>query len=94
MSFWNECKESIPTLSENKAILFLFLNIFIPGLGTLFISFCPCLPRQTLIAFLQFFLAVLIVGWLWSVYWGMIMFQKAQGPIKTGAHSDPPDPKV
>ena len=55
---FKEWKESIPVVSSTKSIIFLFLNIFFPGLGTLLIGCCPCLPEQTFCAILQFLLAL------------------------------------
>jgi len=31
-----------------------------------------------LIGILQFFLAALLIGWLWSIWWGFIIFTKSQ----------------
>jgi len=67
-------KQDIPVLSKGVAIFLLIINIFLPALGTLFMA---CLgpefkPSQIIVALLQFLLTGLLIGWIWSVWWGFL----------------------
>ena len=63
-------------------VLFL-MNFMIPGLGTL-ISACFCYEdgawskTQIFVGCLQMMTAVFIVGWIWSIYWGIKFIQKSR----------------
>ncbi|KAK5880069.1 hypothetical protein CesoFtcFv8_023135 [Champsocephalus esox] len=71
------------------AVICLFLNTFIPGLGTFISAFTVlCGARSELVsqrgvccvfwlnvaaAFIQILTAVIMVGWIMSIFWGMDM---------------------
>ncbi|KAM8832695.1 protein stum homolog isoform 1-T1 [Spinachia spinachia] len=82
-------RAAIPTMPFPLAVICLFLNTFIPGLGT-FISALAvlCGARNELIsergvccvfwlnvaaALIQVLTAVVMVGWIMSIFWGMDM---------------------
>jgi hypothetical protein len=72
-------KQDIPVLSKGTAILLLILNIFIPALGT-FLMACigpEFKSSQLIVAILQFLLAGLLIGWIWSVWWGILVVEKS-----------------
>lgn len=90
---------AIPSMPLSVAILCCIFNIIVPGLGT-FVSawttLCGCktglgAPAKAfglniLSAFLQMVSFVLIVGWVWSIIWGMNFVQisvSAGKPQKT-----------
>jgi hypothetical protein len=54
------------------AVLMLVLNIILPGTGTMLNG---CFGRVCLdllvIGFLQLLTAVLLVGWIWSIWYGI-----------------------
>ncbi|XP_076463529.1 protein stum homolog isoform X2 [Babylonia areolata] len=81
---------SIPCMPLPVAILCCIFNIVVPGLGTFisaWTSLCGCKTRlghpakafglNLLAAFLQMVTFVLIVGWVWSIIWGMNFVQIA-----------------
>ena len=57
-----------------------WLNVFFPGAGTMLSS---CMGRdgfvgiQFLIGFCQFLLAATLIGWIWSIYWGCLIWSNA-----------------
>lgn len=82
-------KQDIPSLSRGLAIVILLLNIFIPPLGTFLLS---CFggsfkPTQLIIALLQLLLLGILIGWVWSVWWGILTMEKCHDssavPIET-----------
>jgi hypothetical protein len=72
-------KADIPSLSKGTAIFILVLNIVAPPFGTLLLS---CLggefkPTQVVIAILQLLTLGIIIGWIWSIWWGILTVEKA-----------------
>ncbi|XP_026196465.1 protein stum homolog isoform X2 [Anabas testudineus] len=82
-------RAAIPTMPFPLAVICLFLNTFIPGLGTFVSAFTVlCGARSELIsergvccvfwlnvaaALIQILTAVIMVGWIMSIFWGMDM---------------------
>ncbi|KAI3386857.1 hypothetical protein SNEBB_010268 [Seison nebaliae] len=83
----NKCRcfiAALPVVPKKLSILFLLLNVFIPGTGTVGAGFACCRYRRSdknlskgkaislnfLAGFLQLLLAPIIVGWIWSLHWG------------------------
>uniref|UniRef100_A0A3B3ZYL7 Stum, mechanosensory transduction mediator homolog n=1 Tax=Periophthalmus magnuspinnatus TaxID=409849 RepID=A0A3B3ZYL7_9GOBI len=82
-------RAAIPTMPFPLAVICLFLNTFIPGLGTFISAFTVlCGARSDLIsergkccvfwlnvaaALIQILTAVIMVGWIMSIFWGMDM---------------------
>ncbi|XP_054719377.1 protein stum homolog, partial [Uloborus diversus] len=77
-------RKAIPHMPVPLAVFLCLLNVLIPGLGTLissFAVFCGCtteygdkrksLLYNLLAALLQLLMAPIIVGWIWSVLWGI-----------------------
>ena len=71
---------TIPSVSGCCAIFILILNIFLPGVGTLVLA---CIGpsiwcgNQILAGIFQILLAPLIIGWIWSIYWGILVLGKS-----------------
>ncbi|XP_037100405.1 protein stum homolog isoform X1 [Syngnathus acus] len=82
-------RAAIPTMPFPLAVICLFLNTFVPGLGTLVSAFAAlCGARSELAAqrgvccifwlnvaaaLIQMATAVIMVGWIMSIFWGMDM---------------------
>lgn len=82
-------RAAIPTMPFPLAVICLFLNTFIPGLGTFISAFTVlCGAHSELIsergkccvfwlnvaaALIQIVTAVIMVGWIMSIFWGMDM---------------------
>ncbi|XP_035474076.1 protein stum homolog isoform X1 [Scophthalmus maximus] len=82
-------RAAIPTMPFPLAVICLFLNTFIPGLGTFISAFTVlCGARSELVpergvccvfwlnvaaALIQILTAVIMVGWIMSIFWGMDM---------------------
>ena len=58
-------------------IVLFILNIF-PGLGTLISSICgsSCNCDTVLVALLQMITAPIIVGWVWILWFGWLIYEK------------------
>lgn len=74
----------VPALSSREGGICVFvLNVLIPGSGT-FLASCLVKKEESEpnvlvldvgIAILQFALAFILIGWLWSLWWGFLMYQ-------------------
>ena len=74
-------KGKLPVVNKTLGVILLVLNIFFPGLGTMI---CSCVgPKfeadNLIVGILQLLLAGCIIGWIWSIWWGIIILQKASG---------------
>lgn len=72
-------KDLIPVTSKVIAIILLVLNIFFPGVGTLIMA---CVGGQfmcehIICGVLQILLAFIIIGWVWSIVWGVFLLLRA-----------------
>ena len=73
---------AVPVLSNVWAYVCLVLNILLPGMGTIL---CSCLgdanmnKTQLGCGIVQFLTAPFIVGWLASIYWGILIVKKSKG---------------
>lgn len=72
-------KADIPSLGKGLALVLLILNIIFPAWGT-FLSAClgkEFKSTQIIVGLLQFFTCFLIIGWIWSIWWGILIYEKA-----------------
>ena len=72
----------VPVVEQGMAVLCLLANVFIPGLGTIvggIIGGKPLIGRGVA----QFFLTLIIVGWVWGVVTGFQLLQNAVWAEKT-----------
>jgi len=81
MSLWTtivELQNEIPSTNIVVAIILLLLNIFFPGLGTAVMSLLNGFkPKTLLVALLQFLLTIILIGWIWSIWWGILCVTKS-----------------
>ena len=73
----------VPVVHNIMSYIVLALNVVIPGTGTILAA---CLSdshaankSQITIGFLQLLTAIYIFGWVWSIYWGILIIQKSLG---------------
>jgi uncharacterized membrane protein (DUF485 family) len=69
----------IPVLPTSIAVLLLILNIFFPSTGTFYMA---CIgdkfrKSQIFVGVLQLMTSFLLVGWIWSIYWGIVVVKKS-----------------
>ena len=77
---WEIIKD-FPTLEGIWPFVCLALNFFIPGTGTVL---CGCLADPNAwskmhmgIGVTQMLTSFYIIGWVWSIYWGILIVMKA-----------------
>ncbi len=79
-----EWQDDIPKTSQVLAIIALIINIlFAPGIGTCIAALVHeeggGMRQCTLIiGIIQFFTAGCLIGWIWAIWWGFLIFQKAK----------------
>ena len=76
-------QQSIPKISgEKMSILLWWCNVMCPGLGTI-ASSCLGEPNvimdQVIVGILQNITACCVVGWIWSIWWGALIYKKHWG---------------
>ncbi len=79
MTILDKWKSDIPSLNKGLAIVLLILNCILPSLGT-FLSAClgsSFKMDQIIVGLLQFFTCFLIIGWIWSIWWGILIYEKS-----------------
>lgn len=60
-------------------IVLLLLNIFFPGLGTILNSCMGLKFNATtcIVGILQMLTAYILIGWVWAIWWGVIIMEKS-----------------
>ena len=74
---WQQLQE-VPKVNNVLSLFCFALNVILPGFGTV-IAACAVEEElvsktQVVIGFLQFATSVFVVGWIWSIYWGWLIF--------------------
>ncbi|CAM9747469.1 unnamed protein product [Ectocarpus sp. 6 AP-2014] len=70
-----------PTLKTPLALILFIVNIFLPGksesvasfgtsVGTIIVGALSCSCETLIVGLLQLFTSCIIVGWVWSIWWG------------------------
>ena len=77
-------------MNKYVGIAVFVFNLVIPGLGTA-IAACandgPVSKLQLAIGLFQFLTTYILVGWVWSIYWGWLIVSKAWGPVRAQAQA-------
>ena len=71
---------SVPSMDKTMALVMLIINIFFPGFGTIIgalVGKTSEVGLQIVIGIIQLLTAWLLIGWIWAIWWGIIMVQKA-----------------
>mmetsp|Transcript_22464 Transcript_22464/g.24983 ORF Transcript_22464/g.24983 Transcript_22464/m.24983 type:complete len:83 (+) Transcript_22464:36-284(+) len=72
-------KEIPEVKGEMICIVLWILNLFAPGFGT-FLSSClgdkDCISSQIIVGILQWLTGFCIIGWIWSIWWGALIYKK------------------
>ncbi|PIC49685.1 hypothetical protein B9Z55_008212 [Caenorhabditis nigoni] len=92
-------RAEIPIMPLTLAVFCCFLNMVVPGTGTFLsgisVMCCSdsrgsskfrCLIVNTLAAILQFLLFPLLIGFVWSVIWGIMFIQIARNWFISDLH--------
>ncbi len=78
-SIFTRLKNHLPEMNKILAIVILVLNIFFPGIGTMCLFFiCGFKSEHLVVGLIQLITAICIVGWVWSVLWGVILVTKSK----------------
>ena len=75
--------QQVPTLDTNWGTGMLIVNILLPGVGTLVAGIKSERNTTMVIGVFQFLLAFIIVGWIWSIYWGYLLYKKVRAPCSS-----------
>ncbi|OAO16235.1 hypothetical protein AV274_1303 [Blastocystis sp. ATCC 50177/Nand II] len=69
----------IPKVNHMTAVILLIVNIVLPGIGTLIggiINEGGCDCCMVVCGIVQSCLTACLVGWIWSIWWGIKMVNK------------------
>ena len=79
MGILEDLQAEIPCTTSIIAIILLIINIIFPGIGTVVMAFIGGFkPKTLIVGILQFFTAFLIIGWIWSIWWGIVCLTKSK----------------
>eukprot|EP00123_Amoebidium_parasiticum_P020265 comp4639_c0_seq1/m.826 comp4639_c0_seq1/g.826 ORF comp4639_c0_seq1/g.826 comp4639_c0_seq1/m.826 type:complete len:224 (-) comp4639_c0_seq1:777-1448(-) len=80
----------VPVMPYWAAGVLAFVNVLIPGIGTIIAGImAQCFPNRAhwnpaytttlnvVVGILQLFSAVVVIGWLWSIVWSLLLLQEA-----------------
>jgi hypothetical protein len=81
-SWFSKIKDGLPSLNPALAVILLIINIFLPGVGTMILGCINggCDITHIVVGILQFITAGIIIGWIWSIWWGILLVQKSAKP--------------
>ena len=79
-------KKSLVECSKGAGTCFFICNIISPGFGTLLSGYfgkdvgcCPkCRTEAVVIGFVQAFLTCIVIGWIWSIIHGYMLYKNAK----------------
>lgn len=74
-------EQSIVKVEAQRGLFILMFNTFLPGTGTIIAGFLvggDSVENNLLVGILQMFMTCLVVGWLWSVYTGFLIYNKSR----------------
>ena len=69
-------KKSIVKLEPTMGLICFIANIGWPGLGTIIAGFInkDAMMNNLIVGILQMFLTCILVGWIWSIYGGFLIW--------------------
>lgn len=74
----------VPKVSLTVSYIVAFVNVILPGFGTMIAAFVATSTNSTAVSktqlaigFMQFLTSFALVGWVWSIYWGWLIVQRA-----------------
>mmetsp|Transcript_19854 Transcript_19854/g.47337 ORF Transcript_19854/g.47337 Transcript_19854/m.47337 type:complete len:100 (-) Transcript_19854:808-1107(-) len=71
--------QNVPSVPRATGLLCLILNILpFPGLGSVIAGLQANSSSTVLIGIIQFFLFPGLIGFIWSVWWGVLIYRKSQ----------------
>mmetsp|Transcript_36648 Transcript_36648/g.57242 ORF Transcript_36648/g.57242 Transcript_36648/m.57242 type:complete len:95 (+) Transcript_36648:80-364(+) len=76
---WDEIvKQEVPNVGSNTwGLLCFILNIFLPGIGSIVAGVKGDKTSTMIVGVLQFVTGWFIIGWIWSIWWGWLIYSKA-----------------
>lgn len=105
-----QLRKAVPIMPLPLAIILCFFNVLLPGFGTLISAFTVCCGSKTeyeskvksfglnvIAALLQFVTLPILVGWIWSIIWGVTFITSALSRDDTSKqenHTVPPPEQV
>eukprot|EP00285_Hemiselmis_virescens_P016163 CAMPEP_0173386298 /NCGR_PEP_ID=MMETSP1356-20130122/8898_1 /TAXON_ID=77927 ORGANISM="Hemiselmis virescens, Strain PCC157" /NCGR_SAMPLE_ID=MMETSP1356 /ASSEMBLY_ACC=CAM_ASM_000847 /LENGTH=94 /DNA_ID=CAMNT_0014342473 /DNA_START=46 /DNA_END=330 /DNA_ORIENTATION=+ len=69
--------QTVPSISKNMGILCFLLNVFLPGVGSMVAGAMESKWSTVIIGVLQLLTCWFILGWIWSIWWGWLIFSKS-----------------
>eukprot|EP00290_Baffinella_frigidus_P005139 CAMPEP_0180131714 /NCGR_PEP_ID=MMETSP0986-20121125/8573_1 /TAXON_ID=697907 /ORGANISM="non described non described, Strain CCMP2293" /LENGTH=212 /DNA_ID=CAMNT_0022071621 /DNA_START=29 /DNA_END=667 /DNA_ORIENTATION=- len=71
------CGQRVPSVQEATGVFCLILNIFLPGTGSILAGVTANRPSTVLIGILQLVFAASIIGWIFSIWWGVLIYKRS-----------------
>ena len=73
-------KKSIVKLEPMMGLIVLLCNIGWPGFGTIIAGFLnkDAMMNNLIVGLIQMFTCWLLIGWIWSIYTGFLIYQASK----------------
>uniref|UniRef100_A0A6U5CUD0 Uncharacterized protein n=2 Tax=Hemiselmis andersenii TaxID=464988 RepID=A0A6U5CUD0_HEMAN len=76
---WQKTKDqAVPSVPRGLGLLCLIFNIILPGWGTIIASVQAGDAATGLLGVVQFLSSALLVGYIFSVWWGILIFNRSK----------------
>ena len=74
-------KHTVKKVAKPLHLILFVINILFPGFGTIIsgiIGESGCHGQTIIVGIVQMLTAWFIVGWIWSIWWGFLIFKKSE----------------
>ena len=73
-------EKSIVKCEKPWGMIVLLCNICCPGWGTIIAGFLnkDAMVNNLIVGLIQYFTCFIIIGWIWSIYTGYLIFNKSK----------------
>jgi hypothetical protein len=72
--------KDVPKVQKPFPLICFIVNIIFPGCGTILAGILKSHVKSIIYGILQLFLSCVLIGWVWSVFWGFLIWKRGGLP--------------